>query len=114
MASNSNVNENWQNAGRGDSSGHSRGIRTVKILLDRNQTNYSREMLLPQLSKMGVAEALEACVPTAAPYIWLLTFSTMEAENLFESQNIFECNNGTAKTYDPNHFMQPRLKKVYA
>lgn len=114
MASTSNPTENWKNADRGDNSGVTRAARTSKILLDKSKSNYSREMFLPHLKELKVAEALEACGPTAAPYIWLLTFTTVEVKNLFEEAGTFECNGSPARIYDPHYVPNPRLKRVYA
>jgi hypothetical protein len=97
----------WRNPDRGDSNGGTRGLRTSKVYLTKGVSGYSRESFKDYINETVGIHQLEACGPTSAPHIWLLTFKSVETKETFESRGDFTCNGQPARI----HRVMPKAPK---
>jgi Zinc knuckle len=74
--------------------------RTAKVVLPPGTKNTSRSTFIDRVGGVVGLHALEACGPSAAPNIWLLTFATREAKASFVAAGNFLTQDGLQATVE--------------
>ena len=72
----------------------SRADRTVRVVLPSDVRNATRSTFIDHVAGVVGLHALEACGPSAAPNIWLLTFTSKDARGAFVRAGDFVTKDG--------------------